>query len=93
MAVIDLREVVPGAVVPRGHNRILVMNEAGKIVSKISYATERPLSCQGKKLLLQGSLSIDNVMPEGNILSFDNRGHVETVEQIDAQALWFRNLR
>lgn len=88
MAVLDLREIVPGAAVPRGHNRILVMDEADKIRSQIPYATERPLSCRGGKLLLQGSLSVDNLMPEGNVLSFDRRGRLVSVEQVDAQTLW-----
>ncbi|HZH51934.1 MAG TPA: hypothetical protein VEZ16_08645 [Microvirga sp.] len=87
MAVLDLREIVPGAVAPRGHNRILVLDGAGKVRSQIAYATERPLSYRGRRLLLQGSLAVDSLMPEGNVLSFGDTGRPGSVEQIDARDL------
>ncbi|WP_262030060.1 hypothetical protein [Microvirga sp. Mcv34] len=89
IAVLDLRELVPGAMTPRGVNRILFLASTGKVVREIDYATERPLECRGEKLVVWGALAVDNTEPSGNVLSFDRKGRLVQVEQVDAQkGLW-----
>lgn len=88
MAVLDLREIISGAAVPKGYNRILVVDSNGRVATGISYATERPLVCRGRRLLVQGSLAMDNLGPGGNVLVFDHRGRPVRTEQVDAQVLW-----
>lgn len=72
--VIDMRELIKGAVVPRGLNQIVVLNGAFQLVQQIEYVNARPLFCEGNKLYLYGSLIVDGQSNEGNVLMFDYYG-------------------
>ncbi|TGN99706.1 hypothetical protein PN36_34970 [Candidatus Thiomargarita nelsonii] len=85
--VVDIRELVKGAVVPRGVNHIVVLNSSLKPVQKIHYFTERPLYCIGNQLYLYGDLMIDGLEPEGNVLQFSEQGRRVILFSIEANDL------
>lgn len=85
--VADVRELVPGAVVPRGVNRIVVFDDALKLVRAIEYTTERPLFCRGPRLYVFGDLAVDGLDPAGDVLVFGDRGRTVTTEEVDVNAL------
>jgi hypothetical protein len=86
-SVIDVRELVKGSTTPRGVNQIVVLDPALRLVRTIEYTSERPLFCQENRLYVWGDLTIDNVLPEGNVLTFTNRGREVTVAQEDTNEL------
>lgn len=81
--VVDVRELVKGAVVPRGVNHIIVLDPSLKPVQMIEYTSERPLFCLDNKLFLFGDILIGNVMPEGNVLTFSHNGTQISLEHIE----------
>ena len=81
--VVDIMELAPGAVTPRGFNRIIVLDSALKPVQRIEYTTERPLFCQENRLYLFGDLLIQNTLPEGNVLTFTQQGRQVAVSRKD----------
>jgi hypothetical protein len=82
--VVDVQEIVKGAVTPRGVNRIVVFAPGGKAVQLIGYTTERPLFCDGNRLYVFGDLEVDGVGPEGNVLTFSARGKQVKLSHIEA---------
>jgi hypothetical protein len=82
--VVDLGEMVKGAVVPRGVNTIIVLDPTLRPLQKIDYATERPLFCLENKLFVFGDLTIDGVAGTGSVLEFSEKGKKITLRQIDA---------
>jgi hypothetical protein len=85
--VVDIMELAPGAVTPRGLNRIIVLDPALKPVQRIEYTTERPLFCQENRLYLFGDLLIQNILPEGNVLTFTQQGRQVAVSKEDLNDL------
>lgn len=85
--VADVRELVPGAVVPRGVNRIVVFDDALKPVRAIEYTTERPLFCKDQRLYVFGDLAVDGLEPAGDVLVFGDRGRTVATEEVDVDAL------
>jgi hypothetical protein len=84
--VVDLQEIVKSETSPRGVNRIIVLDAQLKPVQKIEYTTHRPLFCVENQLYVYGDLAIDNVVPEGNVLTFSKQGHVIKLSHIEAHA-------
>ena len=82
--VVDLQEVVPTASSPRGVNRIVVLDSTLKPLKDIEYGTHRPLFCVDNRLYVYGDLAIDNLAPEGNVLTFSDQGHVVKLSHIEA---------
>lgn len=84
--VLDLRELVQGAVVPRGYNRLAVLTGKGEVLAVIEYGNARPLFCRGASLFLFGDIAVGNLGPEGNVLTFGADGSVADVGQVDPNA-------
>jgi len=82
--VIDLRELVRGETTPRGVNTILVLDPNLSLVQRFDYTTERPLFCVADRLYVWGDLRITDLSAEGNELTFDDEGHVSSLQQVDA---------
>ena len=82
--VVDIRELVKGAMVPRGINHIIVLNSSLVPVQKIEYTTQRPLYCINNQLFLFGDLMIDGCLPEGNVLTFSNHGRKAIITHMEA---------
>ena len=72
--VIDMRELIKGAVVPRGVNQIIVLNPEYQLVQRIEYGQARPMFCENDKLYLYDSLIVDGQSKEGNVLRFEESG-------------------
>lgn len=73
--VINIRELVKGAMVPRGVNRIIVLNNGYQLVKDIEYANATPLFCEENKLYLNGDLIVDGFPEKGNVLQFVDDGY------------------
>ncbi len=84
--VLDIRELVPGAVVPRGYNRLAVLSAKGGVLAVVEYGNARPLFCRGASLFLFGDIAVGNLGPEGNVLTFSPDGSVVEVGQVDPNA-------
>jgi hypothetical protein len=87
LPVIDVQELVKGAVTPRGVNRIVVLDSALSVVRTVEYTTERPLFCLENRLYVWGDLMIGNRLPEGNVLTFRNSGRDIAVSHVEANDL------
>lgn len=81
--VLDIRELIQGAVVARGYNRLATLNREGKVLAVIEYGNARPLFCRGASLFLFGDIAVGNVGPEGNVLTFSTDGSVVNVGHVD----------
>ena len=78
-----MRELIKGAVVPRGVNQIIVLNHGLQLVQRIEYAQARPLFCEGNKLYLYDRLIVDGQVNEGNVLQFEDFGYkVSVLEEV-----------
>ena len=73
--VIDSRQLIKGAMVPRGVNEIIVLNHGYRLVNRIEYGNSRPLFCQENKLYLYGDLIVDGHVTGGNVLQFRDYGY------------------
>jgi hypothetical protein len=82
--VVDLQELVKGAMVPRGVNAILVLDSALHLLRRIEYTTERPLFCRDDRLYVWGDLAIDGVHGEGNEITFGPQAEVAKLVQVEA---------
>ena len=82
--VVDLQELVKGAVVPRGVNAILVLNSDLHLLRRIEYTTERPLFCRDDRLYVWGDLAIDGVRGEGNEITFGPQADVTKLVKVEA---------
>ncbi|HLK62940.1 MAG TPA: hypothetical protein VKU19_05850 [Bryobacteraceae bacterium] len=81
---VDVQEMIKGASTPRGLNRIVVLDRELKPVREIEYTSQRPLFCVENRLYVFGDLEIDNVLPEGNVLTFSRRGRTVTLTHVEA---------
>lgn len=80
---VDIKEHVKGAQVPRGVNQIILFDSTLKLVKKISYdGASNPLYCKDNQLFLYGEIMIDGLMPEGNILTFSDAGKKVIVSEM-----------
>jgi hypothetical protein len=84
--VVDLQENVKSETSPHGVNRIIVLDAHLKPVQTIEYTTHRPLFCVENRLYVYGDLAIDNVVPEGNVLTFSNQGRIVKLSHVEAHA-------
>lgn len=82
--VVDLQETVPAARMAHGVNRIVLLDSALRRVKEIDYGSHRPLFCVDNRLYVYGDLAIDNLLPEGNVLTFSNQGHVIKLSHVEA---------
>lgn len=73
--VINTRELVKGAMTPRGVNQIVVLNYGYQLVKTIEYSTALPLFCEGNKIYLHGDLIVDGFSETGNVLVFEDDGY------------------
>src|SRR5262245_12688041 len=87
LPVIDIQELVKGAVTPRGVNRIVILDPTLNVVRTVEYTTERPLFCLENRLYVWGDLAVGNRLPEGNVLTFRNGGRDITVSHVEANDL------
>ena len=85
--VIDVRELIKGAMVPRGYSQIVVLNPGYQMVQSIEYTQERPLFCLGNKLYLYDSLRPSGSAQEGNVLEFSDGGYEMNVLYEDLNEL------
>ena len=83
--VVDMQELVKSDTSPRGINQIVVFDPQLKPVQKIEYTTQRPLFCVDNQLYVFGELEKDDVLPEGNVLTFSERGKVFTLSHVEAK--------
>lgn len=84
--VVDLRELVPAAMSPRGVNAILVFApNAERLLHKIEYTNERPLLCVHDRLFLWGDLrvEVDGTTSEGNELTFSEGARTFTARHVE----------
>jgi hypothetical protein len=81
--VVDVEEIVKGASTPRGVNRIVILNADLKTVKAIDYTTQRPLFCLDNRLYVYGDVTIGNTLPEGNVLTFSNKGQRVALSHLD----------
>ncbi|MGA2149367.1 MAG: hypothetical protein ABSH49_30885 [Bryobacteraceae bacterium] len=82
--VVDLQEIVRGVSTPRGVNRIVILDANLKPIKTIGYSTERPLFCIDNRLYVFGDITIGNTLPEGNVLTFSNKGQQVAVSHVEA---------
>lgn len=81
--VIDMRELVKGAMVPRGVNQIIVLNPEQQLVQRIEYGQSRPLFCENNTLYLYDDITLDGSIEEGNVLTFAESGFKVVLSQED----------
>ncbi|WP_299820728.1 hypothetical protein [uncultured Roseibium sp.] len=82
--VLDVRELVRGAVTPRGQSRIVVIDPEFALMQSFEYGQARPLFCDGNRLFLNGDLAVDNIGPEGNVLEFSAPEAAPSVTSMEA---------
>ena len=85
--VLDVREWVRNESVPRGVNHIVVLSPSLEVRQDISYASERPLFCEGHRLWVFGTLCPGNVVPGGNVLVFTRGARTFTTKEVDPLTL------
>lgn len=87
--ILDVREIVPFMPAPRGVNHIVVMDDDLRVVHAIGYVDQRPLRCDGDRLLLHGTLDLRDAA--GNGLVFSNGGESVQPAVVDVAALPWRS--
>ncbi|VAW68436.1 hypothetical protein MNBD_GAMMA10-2483 [hydrothermal vent metagenome] len=83
--VINIKEHVKGAQVPRGVGHIIVLDSSLNLIKKIYHdGASSPLYCKDNKLFLYGYIDIDGLAAEGNVLSFGNKGKKVVVSEMES---------
>jgi hypothetical protein len=82
--VLDVQEIVKGAVVPRGANSIVVLDPSLAVAMRMPYATERPLFCDENRLYVWGDLQVEAASAEGNELTFTDRASHVLARHVEA---------
>lgn len=81
--VIDLREVIKTDTTAHGVNTIVILSPTLNVLRKIDYATQRPLYCSGDKLIIFGSITIDGIAGQGDVLTFSDHGKSIQLQDLD----------
>jgi hypothetical protein len=81
--VLDVRELVKNASVPRGYNQIVILTSSFSVRQALRYTTERPLFCDGNKLYVFGTLMVRNEAPGGNVLVFSSNAEKFVAKNVD----------
>jgi hypothetical protein len=84
--VVDLGENVRSDTSPRGVRQIIVFDARWKPTKQIECGSHRPLFCVQNRLFVDGDLTIDNLLPEGNVLTFSDHGRVAVASHVEAHA-------
>lgn len=84
--VIDLRELVRGAMTPRGVNRIVVLTADLRLANELDYTDQRPLFCVANRLYVWGDLALPDG-GAGNVLSFRSRARRVSAGELPANDL------
>jgi len=83
--VIEVKENVRGAQVPRGVPHVFILDSSLKYINKIYYDIgATPLYCKDNKLYWFGYLMIDDRLPEGNVVTFTQGGRKMTVSAMES---------
>lgn len=82
--VVELAELVRGAMVPRGVGAILVLDSTLAVVQRIEFVTESPSFCVDNRLYVSGDLRIDGVASEGNELTFEDAASPPVLRHVEA---------
>lgn len=85
-AVVDIRELVKGAITARGVNQIILLNSEHQLINRIEYGNARPLFCEDNKLYIHGDIIPDGQADGGNVLVFTDSGFVVTAIKEDINA-------
>jgi hypothetical protein len=83
--VVELQELVPGAMTPRGVNTILLLSPELTVLQRINITSERPLFCVANRLYVWGDLQVDELASEGNELTFEEDGLLVSVRHVEAK--------
>lgn len=82
--VIDVNEYVRGTRRPHGVDRVLVLDSSLQLIKKIKYDdAANPLYCKDNQLFWVGLLSIDDLLPEGNVITFTEGGRKAVVSYME----------
>jgi len=82
--VIEVKEHVRGAQVPRGILTVFILDSSLKYVNKIDYdISASPLYCKSNKLYWYGYVELGGYLPEGNVVTFTNGGKEMSVTNVD----------
>lgn len=87
LEVVDVREILPDMASPRGVNHIVVLDAKPEVVKAIRYVDERPLRCEGERLLLWAPLDLYDGTPMGNVLVFSKGGRSVSATEVPLSAL------
>jgi hypothetical protein len=83
--VIQIKEHVRGAKVPRGVQQVLILDSSLKYVNKIAHdITAAPLYCKDNKLYWFGYVMAGDHLPEGNVVTFTNGGKKTNVSAMES---------
>ncbi len=85
-AVVDVRELVQGAMTARGVNQIILLNSENQLVNRVEYGNSRPLLCDENKLYLYGDVIPDGQAEEGNVLIYTDSGFMVTAIKEDVNS-------
>jgi hypothetical protein len=87
--VVDLIELVKNASVPRGVQRIVILDpQWKKTVKTIPYITERPLFCRGNEIFVLGDLGLSDASGDpGNVLEFRGPDLLLRTKKVDINTL------
>ena len=93
--VLDVREIVPSMRSPRGVNHIVLLRGDSRVVRAVRYVDQRPLRCDGNRLLLHGELHVegDEGTSSGNRLVFSNGGATLHAMMVDIATVPWKNER
>lgn len=83
ISVIDVRELIEGAMISRGVNRMVFLDERHNVIHDMEYFNSRPLFCRGNKLYIYGDIRVDELDKAGNVLTFDSFGYVVDIQSLD----------
>jgi hypothetical protein len=83
--VVEVREHVRGAQVPRGVLHVFILDSSLKYVNKINHDISAvPLYCKNNQLYWFGYVMVDGYLPEGNIVTFTEGGKKMKVSAIES---------
>jgi hypothetical protein len=86
--VVDLVEQVPGAQVPRGVRRLVLLDERLRVFSSFTYySPAEPLFCKDADVYFSGEIQLNGTNQFGNVLTFFTDGKIDTtVRKLDSNS-------